>query len=197
MFTGIIQALGTVLGLESSATGARLTLDAGPAGAGLEIGDSLAVNGVCLTVAANSAAGLAMDVIPETLALTNLGHLTAGTRVNLERALRADSRLDGHFVLGHVDGTGTVQTLLQADGDVRMAIDCEPSVGRFVALKGSIAVDGVSLTVAGVSPSGFEVALIPHTLTATNLGLREPGDAVNLEVDVLARYLERLSEANT
>jgi riboflavin synthase len=113
----------------------------------------------------------------------------------LERSLRADSRLDGHFVLGHVDGVGTISRVDHHDGEVRFGIECDPSLARYIALKGSIAVDGVSLTVTATGPGAFEVALIPHTLEITTLGLRQVGDAVNLEVDVLARYLERLAEA--
>jgi riboflavin synthase len=195
LFTGIIQGTGTVLAIEPSPAGARLSLAAGELGHDLAVGESLAVNGVCLTVAVVSPTSMVMDVIPETLSRTNLGALAPADRVNLERSLRADSRLDGHFVLGHVDGVGTISRVDHHDGEVRFGIECDPSLARYIALKGSIAVDGVSLTVTATGPGAFEVALIPHTLEITTLGLRQVGDAVNLEVDVLARYLERLAEA--
>jgi riboflavin synthase len=197
LFTGIIGGIGTLIEVEPSLAGVRLTIDTGETGDGLALGDSLSVNGVCLTVAESSPPSVTMDVVPETMRLTNLGALKSGDLVNLERSLRADARLDGHFVLGHVDGVGTIGRLERDEGDVRMEVGCDPALARFIALKGSIAVDGVSLTVTGVRSDGFEVALIPHTLEVTTLGLREAGDAVNVEVDVLARYLERLSETAT
>ncbi len=155
-------------------------------------GDSISVNGVCLTVASREGEVLAFDVAQETLARTALGELRAGAPVNLERPVTLATRLGGHLVQGHVDGVGTVETAASEGDGIRMRIRVPEGVARYVVEKGSVAVDGVSLTVAGASDGSFEVALVPHTLAATTLGDREPGDLVNLEVDVLAKYVERL-----
>jgi riboflavin synthase len=161
---------------------------------GVRIGDSIAVNGTCLTVTRIDAGRLHFDAVRETLERTALGDQRVGARVNLERAMRADGRLDGHIVQGHVDGTGRVADLARDGDDVRFAVECGPEIARYLVPKGSVAIDGVSLTVVDVSDAGFDVALIPHTLAETNLGDRRLGDRVNLEADVLGKYVVRYLE---
>ncbi|MEB2343393.1 MAG: riboflavin synthase [Deltaproteobacteria bacterium] len=194
MFTGIVEAVGRVVAIEPAGGKTRLRVEAPGVAEGAPIGASIAVNGACLTVVEAGAEQVVFEAVPETLARSALGDLRAGARVNLERALRADGRLDGHLVQGHVDGTGRVRALERRGGDVRLAVDCEPELARQLVPKGSVAVDGVSLTLAGVSESGFEVALIPHTLAVTTLGERQPGERVNLEADVLGKYVLRYLE---
>jgi riboflavin synthase len=199
MFTGIVEEIGQVVALEPSGDSAVLTVAAATVADGVRHGASIAVDGVCLTVVGarpGSPAQLDFDVMGETLKRSVIGGLGPGDRVNLERAARADSRLDGHVVQGHVDGTGTVLARTPGDGPwetVRFGLPGE--LARFVAEKGAIAVDGVSLTVTAVGPDWFEVGLIPETLRATVLGDKRAGDPVNLEVDVLAKYVARLLEA--
>lgn len=161
---------------------------------GLDIGDSLAVNGVCLTAVEVGDQGVATDVVAETLRRSNLGSVEPGDRVNLERPLRADGRFDGHIVQGHVDATGEIIRVESEGQGCLIKIAASEDGLRYVVEKGSITVDGVSLTVTSTDAAGFEVALIPHTLSVTTLGLRRPGDLVNLEFDVLAKYVERLME---
>ena len=180
MFTGIVREVGTV----ASFDGTRLVVETATEAT---IGDSVAISGVCLTVTGRENGGLAFDVVAETLDRTTLGKLAAGARVNVEPSLRVGDQLGGHIVQGHVDGVGS----LRERGDLTW-FDAPPEIVRYCVEKGSIAVDGTSLTVATVDDEGFAVALIPHTLEATTLGSLEPGDAVNLEVDVLAKYVERL-----
>lgn len=192
MFTGIVEAIGTVIGTSESKDGRRLQLRV-DGWDPLPVGASVAVNGVCLT-ALDVARDIHVDLVPETLSRTNLGSLTTGDKVNLERAMPANGRFDGHVVQGHVDGTGSVRSVTRDEGGAVLAIGISQSLARYVVEKGSITVDGVSLTVAAVDESGFSVALIPHTLQVTTLGLRKDGDVVNLEVDVLAKYVERLLE---
>lgn len=194
MFTGIVEAVGRVVAIEPAGEKARLRIEAPRVADGTPIGASIAVNGACLTVVEASAQELVFEAVRETLDRTTLGALRPGARVNLERALRADGRFDGHIVQGHVDGTGRVRALERRGADVRLAVDCEPELARQLVPKGSIAVDGVSLTLVGVSDAGFDVALIPHTLAETNLGDRHPGDRVNLEADVLGKYVLRYLE---
>lgn len=194
MFTGIVESLGTVAEATAVDGGRRLLLEMGDMGIGLEVGDSIAVNGVCLTAVEVGPIGVTADVVAETLRRSNLGGIQVGDRVNLERPMRADSRFDGHIVQGHIDATGEVTAIVpEGEGSlVRIAV---PHDGlRYVVEKGSITVDGVSLTVTSVDDDGFEVALIPHTLAVTTLGSSRPGDRVNLEFDVLAKYVERLLE---
>lgn len=192
MFTGIIEELGEVVEVQSRGDSAVLVVRASLVASDVAHGASIAVNGVCLTVIGSEGARLSFDVMAETLKRSVIGTLRAGERVNLERAVRADGRLDGHIVQGHVDGTGVV--IARTPGDawelVRFGLPAELS--RYVAEKGSIAVDGVSLTVTAVGDDWFEVGLIPETLRATTLGTKQPGDPVNLEVDVLAKYVARL-----
>lgn len=197
MFTGIVEELGEVAGIEDLGEAARITLRCPQLAAGCSRGDSIAVNGVCLTVTAATATTFTADVMAETLRRSALGTLVAGRPVNLERPLRLDGRLGGHLVQGHVDGVGTV--LSRAPGPhwdvVRIAVP--PELSRYLVEKGSIAVDGVSLTISGLGgdPGApwFEVSLIPTTLQLTTLGRAQPGSAVNLEADVIAKYVERLA----
>ncbi|MGI8518592.1 MAG: riboflavin synthase [Acidimicrobiia bacterium] len=191
MFTGIIEAIGSVQSV-ANRDGGRTFEIATHLAVELTLGASIAVNGVCLTAVTERTTTLRVDAVAETLRRTNLSELGPGDQVNLERPLRADGRLDGHIVQGHVDTVGVVSGK-DAEGDgVRLSVDVAPAYHKYIVEKGSIAVDGVSLTVAALRPAGFETALIPHTLTATNLGLRASGNTVNLEFDVLAKYLERL-----
>jgi riboflavin synthase len=197
MFTGIVEQLGTVASIVETATGRRLVVEGEGLG-DLPLGASLAVNGVCLTVVATDGGAVGLDVIPETLSRTNLGGVVIGDSVNLERPMPASGRFDGHIVSGHVDGVGVVESLeSEANGAVVMAISVAPELIRYLVEKGSITVDGVSLTVAALTDDGFTVALIPHTLEITTLGLRAPRDNVNLEMDVLAKYVERLMTFNS
>ena len=196
MFTGIIEEVGEVIGLSPSGDSAVLRVRASKIGSDLAHGASVAVNGVCLTVVgqhpAADALELDFDVMAETLKRSIVGSLLPGQRVNLERAARVDGRLDGHIVQGHVDGTGTVLSRAPGDGWETVRFGLPADLARYVAEKGSIAVDGVSLTVTAVGDDWFEVGLIPETLRATVLGDKAAGDPVNLEVDVLAKYTERL-----
>ena len=193
MFTGIIQAVGKIGAVSPTAGGVRIGLDSGGLALdGVKIGDSIAVNGACLTVVGLAAPRLAFDVSRETLAC--VAGFTAGARVNLEKALRVGDGLDGHIVSGHVDGVGTV-TRFDAAGDNRtLAVEVPRELAKYVARKGSVAVDGVSLTVNAVDRCVFEVNLIPHTLAATNFSALAVGMKLNIEVDILARYAERLSQ---
>jgi riboflavin synthase len=194
MFTGIVESLGTIREIAEANGGRRLVLDVGDLAPGLAVGDSLAVNGVCLTAVAISNHDVATDVVAETLRRSNLGAARVGDHVNLERSMRADGRFDGHIVQGHVDATAEVLRV-EPEGDGKLlTIGAAPAGLRYVVEKGSITVDGVSLTVTMVDPDGFSIALIPHTISLTTLGLRKPGDLVNLEFDVLAKYVEKLLE---
>ena len=183
MFTGLVREVGTVRSMQ----GGRLVVETSIEAA---LGDSVAVDGVCLTVVANDDGTLAFDAVPETLARTSLGALAAGSGVNLEPALRVGDALGGHYVQGHVDGVGSYRG---TDGDLHW-FDAPSEILRYVVEKGSIAVQGTSLTVAATDKAGFAVALIPHTLEMTTLGRLEPGARVNLEADVLAKYVEKLVE---
>jgi len=195
MFSGMIAAVGKVSAVTPAAGGVRLRIDAGGLGLGdVAIGDSIAVNGACLTVVACSAQTFEVDVSQETLNCT--AGFAAGGRVNLEKALRLSDRLGGHLLSGHVDGAGTVKRFEPAGDSRLLAVAAPRELARYVARKGSIAVNGVSLTVNEVNGVEFTVNLIPHTLAATNLGELRAGDKVNLEVDVLARYVERMHESN-
>jgi riboflavin synthase len=195
MFTGIIEELGEVRALERRDDGARLEVRAQRVLDDVEVGASIAVNGCCLTVVEHGPGWWAADVVAETMARTSLGGLVPGDPVNLERPVRLADRLGGHLVQGHIDGVGTLAARRPlADGSTWMELEAPGHVLRYVVEKGSIAVDGISLTVAALAPRGFAVAVIPHTLEVTTLGAKQPDDAVNLEVDVLAKYVERLME---
>ena len=199
MFTGLIEGVGRLAAREMRGGDARLRIDVGTLGWGAEAdvrpGESISVNGTCLTVVAFDAQGFDADASNETLALTTLGTLPIGRALNLERAMRPTDRLGGHLVSGHVDGVGSVVNTWD-DGRAQRWVFAAPStLRRYIAAKGSICVDGVSLTVNAVDDSGFEVALVPHTLAHTAFADTKAGDAVNLEVDMLARYVERLLAA--
>jgi len=191
MFTGIVEAVGFVAVLNRRRDITELVIDAPVVSEGVRIGDSIAVNGCCLTISAIDGSRLSFEAVRETLLKTSLGDLSPDSHVNLERAVRADARLDGHIVQGHVDGTGRVRSLVRAGDDVRLAVHCGSGVLDFLVPKGSVAIYGVSLTVVGVGDEGFDVALIPHTLKVTTLGERKPGERVNLEADVLGKYVKR------
>ncbi|MCZ6519166.1 MAG: riboflavin synthase [Actinobacteria bacterium] len=193
MFTGIVEQIGSVLDVAEQAEGRRLVLS-GQGLVDVPVGASIAVNGVCLTAVKVEDERVTVDVIPETLNRTNLGEVGTGGRVNLERPMRADGRFDGHIVQGHVDGVGVVSAINHDDGGTLMTVEAPAGLMAFIVEKGSITVDGVSLTVAAMTERSFSVALIPHTLEFTTLGLRKPGDTVNLENDVIAKYVERLLE---
>lgn len=192
MFTGLVETMGTVAALTDHAGGARLTVAAPAYRDGVALGDSVAVNGTCLTAVASDDGRLTFELAPETLRKTNLGGVKPGDAVNLERALRVGDRLGGHWVQGHVDGVGALDERKPDAGWELFRFAAPPELHRYLVPKGSIAVDGVSLTLVEVSKAGFSVALIPHTLAATTLGRLCPGAAVNLEVDLLAKYVERL-----
>jgi riboflavin synthase len=191
MFTGLVQGVGSVAGVERSRDGARVTIET-PLVAELSAGDSIAINGVCLTAVTLRDGSFAADAMNETLARTSLGDLVPGSDVNLELPLRATDRLGGHVVQGHVDGLGSILDVTDDGFARRIRIGAGPEVLRYVVEKGSIAVDGVSLTVTEVDERSFTVSLIPETLQRTNLGGVDVGRRVNLEVDVLAKYVEKL-----
>lgn len=192
MFTGIIEEVGRVQAVRRGARSAVLQIAAQAVTAELNIGDSVAVNGVCLTVTELSSSGFAADVMPETLSRSNLGALASGSRVNLERALSANGRFGGHIVSGHIDGVGRVLAVQRDDNALWYEIAAAPELLRYVVEKGSVAVDGISLTVARVSDKALAVSVIPHTAAATTLAERKAGASVNLECDILAKYVEKL-----
>lgn len=196
MFTGIVEELVEVTAVDMQDRGARITVknefDDIPT-----IGDSIAINGVCLTVVDNGGAELSFDAVNETLQRSNLGSLHPGDHVNLERPMPANGRFDGHVVQGHVDGKGTLIARTAEGESHRLRVELSADLARYVVEKGSITVDGVSLTVTEVGSDWFEFVLIPHTLEVTTLGRRELGEHVNLEVDVIAKYVERLLEAHS
>ncbi len=192
MFTGLVEEMGTVRERVPSAAGARMVIGCDIVREGLAIGDSVSVNGACLTVVELTGDSFAVDCVEETLRRTSVGDRQAGDRVNLERAMRVGDRLGGHIVQGHVDGTGTIRDITPEGDGVLMSVAADGDLLRYVVEKGSITVDGVSLTVASRQPDGFTIALIPHTMEATTLGPDTVGRRVNLEADVLAKYVEAL-----
>lgn len=192
MFTGIVEELGSIAGLEEQGDAIRLTVRGPLVVSDAGHGDSIAVNGCCLTVTDHDAETFTVDVMKESLDKTSLGALSVGDPVNLERAMRADGRFGGHVVQGHVDGTGTITSQTPSEHWEVVAIAYPAGLGRYLVAKGSITVDGTSLTVVDVDDETFTVSLIPTTLAATTLGTKQPGDPVNLEVDVLAKYVERM-----
>lgn len=194
MFTGIVEAIGTVVQIDVEEDRVDLVVRVTPEFSGVKVGDSVAISGCCLTVTAVDGARLSFQVVPETLRLTSLGARAPGDRVNLERAMRADARFDGHIVQGHVDGTGRIRSIRRAGSDVLLRTECGSELARQLVPRGSITLDGVSLTVIDPDASGFTVALIPHTLAVTTLGERQVGDGVNLELDVLGKYVLRYLE---
>ena len=188
MFTGIVEEIGTVKSLQAG----RLTIAADGVLRGTKLGDSIDVNGACLTVTAMGGNTFSIDVMPETLRRTNLGALHPGECVNLERALPADGRFGGHFVQGHVDGTGRVSSVIPEGEALLMKVAAPSDIIRYVVEKGFIAVDGISLTTTNCDAASFTVSLVAYTLQHTTLGHKKPGDVVNLEVDIIAKYVERL-----
>ncbi len=201
MFTGIVEETGMVAGVKQTDTGIQLTVRCRVTGRGLKLGDSVAVNGCCLTVVKQTARGrdklVRFDLLQETWTRTNLQFAAVGSLVNLERSLAVGGRLGGHFVTGHVDGVGQITKWERSGADHVLDIAAPPEVRKFVVFKGSIAVDGISLTVAGVTKRGFRLWIIPHTFTVTTLRERKLGDAVNLEADLLGKYVAQFLGART
>jgi riboflavin synthase len=192
MFTGIIEELGTVVGVDDQGDAVRLTVRGQLVTSDAKEGDSISVDGCCLTVASTADGSFTADVMRETLAKTSLGTFGPGSRVNLERAVTPTTRLGGHIVQGHVDGTGAVVSRTPSEHWEVVEISLPPGLERYLVAKGSITVDGISLTVVDVAADAFTVSLIPETLARTTLGLKQPGDVVNLEVDVIAKYVEKM-----
>lgn len=199
MFTGLVEEVGRVRRVQQvSSDLQRLEIQADLVTEGLQLGDSININGACQTAVAATSDGFAVESVAQTLRLTTLGRLRTGDPVNLERSLRPSDRMGGHIVLGHVDGVGTVRRLDRAEGNTVLEIMPPDGLSRYIADRGSVTVDGISLTVAGVGSDGsFTIAIIPHTLVHTNLQQTRSGDGVNLEVDVVARYVERLLAAKS
>jgi riboflavin synthase len=192
VFAGIVEEMGAVKSLEKTLAGMRLTILASTVMDDLPIGASISVNGACLTVVKRDDKEFTVDVSPETLGVTTLGRLSAGSPVNLERAMKLNERIGGHLVAGHVDGVGTVRNRKQDSNAIVLTFETPPEVLRYCISKGSITVDGVSLTINEVTDHGFSVAIIPHTAKITTLGLKQQGDTVNLESDLIGKYVERL-----
>jgi riboflavin synthase len=192
MFTGIVEEMGGITVLKKTLTGTKLTILASTVMSDLKIGDSVSVNGICLTVISKSERDFSVEVSPETLAVTTLGSFAVGMPVNLERAMKLNERIGGHLVAGHVDGVGRIRSRQQDANAIMLTIDAQPNILKYCVLKGSITVDGISLTINAVSESGFSVAIIPHTAKVTILGLKQVNDTVNLESDLIGKYVERL-----
>ena len=192
MFTGIVRERGRVVRADGGPDGLSLELDAPETAALSAVGDSVSIAGACLTVTSVAEGRMTFHAVPETIERTSLGRLRAGEEVNLEPALRTGDPLGGHYVQGHVDAVGTVRSVEPEGEGARLWVDAAPDVLRYCVDKGSVTVEGVSLTIAGLDHDGFAIALVPHTLDVTTLGAAAPGDPVNLEVDVLAKYVEKL-----
>lgn len=192
MFTGIVEETGTIRAVRRGANSSVLSIGAEKVLSDLKTGDSVAVNGVCLTATSVDAAGFSADVMHETLNRSTLGALVPGSRVNLERAMAANGRFGGHIVSGHIDGPGTIVKTQRDDNAIWYTVEAPPALLHYIVEKGSIAIDGVSLTVAAVGETWFSVSLIPHTAASTTLGGKKPGDLVNLENDVIGKYVEKL-----
>lgn len=192
MFTGLIEDVGRVQRLERRGSAAQLIVSTALPGGEFSLGDSVAVNGVCLTVTTNAAPLLTFDVSPETLDTTGIGRLSPGDQVNLERAMRLSDRLGGHMVTGHIDCVATVQERRQVSGNIIFSFKLPSEKCRYVVAKGSIAIDGISLTVNSVTADSFSVNIIPHSAEMTTLKFRKPGDVVNVETDIIGKYVERL-----
>ena len=192
MFTGIVEELGAIRAVRRGAASAVLSIGAAEVLSDLKIGDSVAVNGVCLTVTSLDDGGFTADVMHETLGRSSLGALVPGSRVNLERAMPANGRFGGHIVSGHIDGTGKIVSVRPDDNALWYTISAAPELLRYIVEKGSITIDGISLTVAAVDEVSFSVSLIPHTAAVTTLGKKRAGDIVNLETDIIGKYVEKL-----
>jgi riboflavin synthase len=195
MFTGIIEGLGTLSGIRPADQGKRLTIDADYALEQTKIGDSIAVNGACLTVVKVNLKRFEADLSPETLEVSTFDGARLGDRVNLERAMRLSDRIDGHLVLGHVDGIGVIQEHKRVGNAVMVSIGTPEALSRYMIHKGSIAVDGISLTINACEPARFTVSIIPHTAEKTTIGMKQNGDLVNIETDMIAKYVERFTLA--
>lgn len=193
MFTGIIEETGTIEAVQRGSRSCRLTIRADVIFSDLKLGDSVAVNGVCLTASEINAPCFTADVMAETMRRTNLESAIKGAHVNLERAMQLNGRFGGHIVSGHIDGTGTVMSLVREDNAVWVRISADEGILRYIVEKGSVALDGISLTVAEVSRGGFAVSVIPHTAAETTLLERKPGDRINIECDIIGKYVERLT----
>lgn len=191
MFTGIIEHVGRIRAIETEPDLARLQIELGPIADGVRLGDSISIAGVCLTVTAIEPQFFSFDAIPETLETTRVGEFSAGDPVNLERAMASTGRFDGHIVQGHVDGVGRVRRFDQDGNEALLHIECDEDLAGQLVNKGSVTIEGVSLTIVEVNPDGFHVALIPHTLEVTTLSNLTEGDAVNLEVDVFGKYVKQ------
>lgn len=191
MFTGLVAEMGDVVSLMKKGSGARLSLDAVEVSRNAKLGDSIAINGTCLTVVEIKGRTLAFDLSDETLRSSNLGELKARDRVNLESALRPDDRIGGHFVTGHIDGTGVIRSKTREGEVYKIIIKTEPWIAEYLVEKGSVAVDGISLTVVDVMRDGFSLVIIPHTAKLTTIGVKGLGDRVNVEVDILGKYVAR------
>ena len=192
MFTGIVEEMGAITVLGKTLAGTKLTILASTVMGDLKLGDSVSVNGACLTVVSRSDRDFSVEVSPETLSVTTLGLLNPGTPVNLERAMRLNERIGGHLVAGHVDGVGVIRSRHQEANAIIFAIEAPQNILRYCVVKGSVTVDGISLTINDVSEQGFSVAIIPHTANMTTLGLKQVNDPVNLESDLIGKYVERL-----
>ena len=192
MFTGIVEEMGAVTVMGKTLAGTRMTILASTVLSDLKVGDSVSVNGTCLTVVTKGERDFVVEVSPETLSVTTLGHLTAGAPVNLERAMRLNERIGGHLVAGHVDGVGTIRNRQQEGNAIFFTIEAPSEILRYCVTKGSITVDGISLTINEVTDHAFSVAIIPHTAKVTTLGLKQVNDTVNLESDLIGKYVERL-----
>jgi riboflavin synthase len=197
MFTGIVRERGRVAEVDGAEGARRLRIDAPATASALSVGDSVSVDGCCLTATEVSDGHFAVTAVPETISRTTLGALSQGHEVNLETAIRAGEPLGGHYVQGHVDGVGRVESVEPEEEGARMLISTPPELLRYCVEKGSVAVGGVSLTIAALRGGAFEVALVPHTLEETTLGRAQPGDALNIEVDILAKYVEKLVHPGT
>ncbi len=192
MFSGIVEEMGAVTVLRKTLAGARLTILASTVLDDLKIGDSVSVNGICLTVVSRSERDFSVEVSPETLSVTTLGGFAVGMPVNLERAMKLNERIGGHLVAGHVDGVGVIRNRQQDSNAILFTIGAPPEILRYCVTKGSITVDGISLTINAMTEQGFSVAIIPHTAKVTILGLKQVNDPVNLESDLIGKYVERL-----
>ena len=192
MFTGIVEEMGGITVMNKSLAGAKLTILASTVMSDLKIGDSVSVNGICLTVVSRSERDFSVEVSPETLSVTTLGGFAVGMPVNLERAMKLNERIGGHLVAGHVDGVGRIRSRQQDANAIVLSIDAPQEILRYCVAKGSITVDGISLTINSISEQGFSVAIIPHTAKVTILGLKQVNDTVNLESDLIGKYVERL-----
>jgi riboflavin synthase len=192
MFTGIVEEMGAIASIEKTLAGTRLTILASAVMGDLKIGDSVSVNGTCLTVVTKGERNFVVEVSPETLSVTTLGQLTGGAPVNLERAMRLNERIGGHLVAGHVDGVGIIRSRHQEGNAIYFTIEAPSDILRYCVTKGSITIDGVSLTINEVADHSFSIAIIPHTAKVTILGLKQVNDTVNLESDLIGKYVERL-----